>query len=87
MADLIDAENPSEDRPRRRNPARARIVALLVIAAIAVVLVFQNSQRVTLRFWFVTGHVRLIWLVVVALVVGAVFGFVAGHRGGRRHRR
>jgi uncharacterized integral membrane protein len=87
MADLIDAENPREDRPRRRNPARVRIVALLVIAAIAVVLVFQNSQRVTVRFWFVTSHVRLIWLVVVSLVVGGIFGFVAGHRGGRRRRR
>jgi uncharacterized integral membrane protein len=88
MSDIPSAEIPGEDRPaRHRNPARARIVALVVIAVIAVVLVFQNSQHVTVRFWFITGHVRLIWLIVVSLVVGGVFGFVAGHRGGRRRRR
>jgi uncharacterized integral membrane protein len=55
--------------------------------AAVVVLVVQNSQRVRLRFWFVTGHVRLIWVIVVCLVVAGAAGYVVGRRGRRRRRR
>jgi uncharacterized integral membrane protein len=59
----------------------------VVVAGAVVVLVVQNSQRVTIRFWFITGHVRLIWVIVVCLVVAGAVGFVAGRRGRRRRRR
>ncbi len=88
------AEPPSgtlHDQPpsgRRRDPRRVRLIGILVVAAAVVALVVQNSQRVSLRLWFVTGHVRLIWVIVVCLVVGAALGFVVGRRArGRRSRR
>jgi uncharacterized integral membrane protein len=62
------------------------VVALAVVAAL-VAFVVQNSQRVTVRFWFVTGHVRLIWVIVVCAVGAGAVGFVLGHRGRRRRRR
>jgi uncharacterized integral membrane protein len=78
-----------EDPGRRRgpNPRLARLVGLLILIAIVVVLVVQNSQRVTLRFWFITTHVRLIWVIVVCLVVAGALGFVVGRRSRRRRRR
>jgi uncharacterized integral membrane protein len=78
-------ERPSTGR--RLNPRAARTLGVVVVAGAVVVLVVQNSQRVTIRFWFITGHVRLIWVIVVCLVVAGAVGFVAGRRGRRRRRR
>ena len=58
------------------DPGR-RIVALVVI---------QNSQRVTIRFWFITGHVRLIWVIVVCLAGGRRLR-LRGRPARRRRRR
>ena len=55
---------------RKRSPARA-VVALVVLAA-AVTFVVQNRQAVTVRLWFATGHVGLLWLVLVCVVLGGV---------------
>ena len=65
----------------------ARTVSLLIVIGVVVALVVQNSQQVTIRFLFITGHVRLIWVLVVCLVVGGAVGFVAGRRSRRRRRR
>jgi uncharacterized integral membrane protein len=45
---------------------------VLVVIAIAAVFVIENAQTVKVRWWFVTGHVRLLWIMVVCLVIGAV---------------
>ncbi len=79
-------EQPTRAR-RGLNPRATRLLALLIVVGVVVALVIQNSQRVTIRFLFVTGHVRLIWVLLVALVVGAAFGFVSGRRVRRRRRR
>jgi uncharacterized integral membrane protein len=78
---------PDERPARRRGPVGARAVVALVLAAAVVVVVFQNSQRVTLRFWFITGHVRLIWVMAVCLVIGGALGLLLSGRGRRRRRR
>ena len=82
MADLTAGAGPERPSPgRRRNPQGARVLAALAVAGAVVVLVVQNSQPVTVRFWFFTGHVRLIWVIVVCLVVAGTFGFLVGRRG------
>jgi uncharacterized integral membrane protein len=82
-------ESGLEDRPSTRHldPRLARALALLIVIGVAFAVVIQNSQRVTVRFLFITGHVRLIWVLVVCLVVAGAVGFVAGRRGRRRRRR
>ena len=88
---MVDApEDLGPEQPtsgRRLNPRAARLLALLIVAGVVVALVIQNSQQVTLRFLFITGHVRLIWVLLVSVVVGAAFGFVSGRRVRRRRRR
>lgn len=88
---MVDApEDFAQEQPtrgRRLNPRATRLLALLIVAGVVVALVIQNSQRVTLRFLFITGHVGLIWVLLVCLVIGAAFGFVAGRRVRRRQRR
>lgn len=62
----------------------ARLVALAVVLAVAVSFVLENDQAVRVRLWFVTGHPRLIWVLVVTLVAGAVIGFLVGRPARRR---
>jgi uncharacterized integral membrane protein len=88
MKDTPGGAARADEQPvRRRNPVGARAVAALVIVGAVVILVVQNSQRVTLRFWFITGHVRLIWVIVVSVVVGGALGLLLGGHRRRRRRR
>lgn len=89
MVDFADGVEGNERRPssRRRNLRAARSLGVLALVAVVVVFVIQNSQRVTVRFWFVTGHAPLIWVIVVCLAGAAAFGFVVGRRSRRRRGR
>jgi uncharacterized integral membrane protein len=88
MVDMPGGELGPDERPvRRRNRVGARAVAALIVVGAVVILIFQNSQRVTLQFWFISGHIRLIWVIVGSVVVGVGLGLVLGQRGRRRRRR
>ena len=81
------AEQQRPSKGRRLSPRAARTLGVVVVAGAIVALVVQNSQRVTIRLWFITGHVRLIWVIVVcSCVVAGAGGYVAGRRGRRRRR-
>lgn len=70
---------------RRRRAIRGLFVVVVVVLMVAFVI--QNSQRVTVHFWFFTHKARLIWVVLSCLAAGIVFGYVAGIPGRRAMRR
>jgi lipopolysaccharide assembly protein A len=74
-----------ERAARLRRKRATKGLVFLVLVAVAAVFVIQNSQRVRVHFWFVTGNPRLIWVILACLVVGIAFGYVLGRR--RRGRR
>jgi uncharacterized integral membrane protein len=71
---------------RRRRRRAGKGLLYLVVVVLVVVFVVQNSGVVKVHFWFVTGHPRLIWVVLVSLVVGIAFGYVLGAPGRRKRR-
>lgn len=77
--------DPAADRRRRRRIARSAGGLAVLVAVVAFVV--ENSRSVRVKFWFFTAHPRLIWVVVVSLAVGALFGYVVGHPGRRRRRK
>jgi uncharacterized membrane protein YciS (DUF1049 family) len=88
MADVLGSDGTQERPSRRRlNPRLARTLGLLVVIGVVVALVVQNSQQVTIRFLFISGRIRLIWVLVICLVLGGAIGFVTGRRSRRRRRR
>ncbi len=72
-------------RRRRRRAIRGILDDRLVVLVFAFVI--QNSQLVTVHFWFFTHRARLIWVVLSCLVAGIVFGYVLGVPERRKMRR
>ena len=58
--------------PRGRG---GRLVATAIVLVLLIVFVFRNAQPVRLDFIVVSGHPRLIWLIVGCVLVGAAIGF------------
>jgi uncharacterized integral membrane protein len=72
-------------RRRRRRAIRGLLVLGLIVLVFAFVI--QNSQLVTVHFWFFTHKARLIWVVLTCLVAGIVFGYLLGVPERRKMRR
>jgi uncharacterized integral membrane protein len=72
-------------RRRRRRAIRGVLTLALIVLVFAFVI--QNSQLVTVHFWFFTHRARLIWVVLSCLVAGIVFGYVLGVPERRKMRR
>jgi uncharacterized integral membrane protein len=72
-------------RRRRRLAIRGVLIIALIVLVFAFVI--QNSQLVTVHFWFFTHRARLIWVVLSCLVAGIVFGYALGVPGRRKMRR
>jgi uncharacterized integral membrane protein len=72
-------------RRRRRRAIRGILAVFLIVVVVSFVI--QNSQRVTVHFWFFTHKARLIWIVLACLVAGMVFGYLRGIPGRRKIRR
>jgi uncharacterized integral membrane protein len=74
-------------RWRRRRALRGLLYMALV--ALVVAFVIQNSQLVTVHFWFFTHKAHLIWVVLACLAAGTVLGYALGvpERRARRRRK
>lgn len=78
-----------ESRRRAQPPAgrenRTRLVVALVIAAVILVFAFQNTNRVRVSFLFLHWDARVIYLIIVSALLGALAAYLLGRR--RRSRR
>jgi uncharacterized integral membrane protein len=78
------------DEPQRRSqPAgrenRTRLIVALVIAAVILVFAFQNTNQVRVSFLFFHWDARVIYLIIVSALLGALAAYLMGRR--RRSRR
>lgn len=70
----VELQEP-EERGRvekRRLSSPARVILILVVLAAVIDFVVQNRQTVKVHFLVITGHPRIVWLIVVSLVIGAI---------------
>ena len=65
----------------------ARLVGLVALAGVVAAFVVQNSQNVSVHFWFFSKHEPLIFVVIGCLLIGGLVGYVAGRRRGARKVR
>lgn len=87
MDELPEDEHQAQLDQARRRKRLLQAAGLVAAVIVAVAFVVENSQPVKVRFWFVSAHPRLIWVVIACLVAGALFGLVLGRQSRRRARR
>jgi uncharacterized integral membrane protein len=72
----------------RQRDARdiARIVVAVVLVILLVAFVVRNSETVAVHFIFFTAHVRLIWVLLICIALGALIDrlVIWRQRKGRR---
>ncbi|MGH9039914.1 MAG: lipopolysaccharide assembly protein LapA domain-containing protein [Acidimicrobiia bacterium] len=69
------------DLARLQEARRARVIKAGILTAIALVLitfVLQNAEPVGIRLIAWTVSIRLIWVIVVSTLLGAVAGYLVG---------
>ena len=89
--DHLPGNSPEEslEKKGRRGSNRdvARLVGLVALAGVVAAFVVQNSQNVSVHFWFFSKHEPLIFIVLGCFIIGGLVGYVAGRRRGARKVR
>jgi uncharacterized integral membrane protein len=63
---------PTSAAQKRQRKDIARIVAALIIVIVLVAFVVKNSEKVNVSFVFFSAHVRIIWVLLVTALLGAL---------------
>jgi uncharacterized integral membrane protein len=63
---------PTSGAQKRQRKDIARIVAALIIVIVLVAFVVKNSEKVNVSFVFFSASVRLIWVLLVTAILGAL---------------
>jgi len=66
---------------------KARTIALLVLIALFVIILIQNTQVVTLRLFFWKIGMSQIILIPLTMIIGFVVGFIVAKVTGNRDKR
>jgi uncharacterized integral membrane protein len=64
-----------------------RIVFLGLLIAYAIAFVLENDKHVHVHFVLGTAHVSLIWLILLSVALGLLFGVLVSQLYRRRRRR
>ncbi len=63
---------------------RPKVIAIIVIAILALIILFQNMATVTFSLFFWTVQVSQLLLVLIMLVIGYALGFLTAKLGGKK---
>ncbi len=66
------SSDPAQVAKQRETRDVVRIVVAVVLVVLLIAFVVGNSERVTVHFIFFTAHVRLIWVLLICIALGAL---------------
>jgi uncharacterized integral membrane protein len=81
---MPSVERPGPEPPQseqRISAAEIKLILFGVVAILAGVFIGQNVTQVDIHFIFFTAHVRLIWVFLLCMVIGAVLDRLLQRRG------
>ena len=64
---------------------KPKVIIILVIIALCLIILFQNTQVVTLRLFFWNMAMSQIIFMPLIFVIGFILGFLVSKWAGRRH--
>ena len=64
-----------------------KLIVLLLIIAYAIAFVIKNSDRTKVDFVFGDTHTNLIWLILICVALGVLFGVLLSQLYRRRSRK
>jgi len=64
-----------------------RLIAIVLLGAWAIAFVLENRHKVSVHFVLGTARVSLVWVILLCLAVGFVFGILLSQLERRRRRR
>ena len=62
---------------------RPKVIAIIVISALALIILLQNLQTVTFRLFFWKVEVSQLLLVLLMLIIGYILGFLTAKLAGK----
>jgi uncharacterized integral membrane protein len=81
-------DQPPKQGPRREN--QTRLIVALVVTVLLVIFALQNTERARVRFLFFDWDGRVIYVIIVSAIAGAIAGWLVRRarqrRRGRRER-
>ena len=79
----VDSEHPTpqQDSERGITAAEVKLILFGLIAILAGVFIGQNVRQVDVHFVFFTARIRLIWVFLLCMVIGAVLDRLLQRRG------
>ncbi len=79
--------NPRDPLGRKPKDRSWRTYAAAIVGVLALILIFQNSQKVEFKFFFVEGETPLFFGLIITLLLGALVGWLLPRVRGGRHRK
>jgi len=76
------ADQRHMDQLRRARQARVgKFIVVFAILVILIVFIVANAKPVRVSYVFVTGHPKLIWVMLFCTVLGGIAGYLLGRPG------
>lgn len=80
--DVLDLE------PKMTLMQKARIVIMTLLGIILITFIVQNSNKIELEFLNVNFRVRIIFIILVSAIIGALINFLLmKHRAGSKRKK
>jgi uncharacterized integral membrane protein len=75
-----------EPKPPAGRDNQTRLIVSLVVAVLVLIFAIQNRHKVSVEFLFLDIETRVIWVIILSAVAGAITGWLV-QRARRRRRR
>jgi uncharacterized integral membrane protein len=74
-----------EPKPPPSRDNQTRLIVSLVVAALLLIFAIQNRHKVSVEFLFLDIETRMLWVIILSGIAGAIAGWLV--RRARRQRR
>lgn len=94
MSDKLENQNLGQNKNAQSTESKmtikqkSRIVIMTLLAILLITFIVQNSNRVELEFLNINFRVRIIYIILVSAIIGALINFLLmKHRSAKKRKK